>query len=406
MKKLNLPIVLFLILIKIIACKNVIKEPITTELYTINAENTEKVINLKLTDIADSFKLVSLETSEECLLDDRSEFYIGKDYILAYDKNGVFKFSAEGKFIKKLIGTGRGPNEYSNPLMCLFIVDEKKDLLYINDYDHKGFYQLYDLKAEQFLQPVKQCFPAYGFFNLENDSLIISSNLLNSSDYAIFRQNLNGKFVSGITNTKKYISNQQESFQNGRLMKADSIFYCYFTYDDTLFRIKKNELIPFLALHFAVPRDNPTKGISKNGDRFILYQSGMPGFIIICILTIEDINLYKLGRGGEKYYYLFFNNYTGETSKINSYTDNFIGDIKNSLTLNQVDPSSPFFIKLPQREKMVVAYSKNQIQDAIEKGLNYEDFDDRINQQLIKVNENLQETDNPILLIGMLKDKL
>ena len=54
----------------------------------------------------------------------------------------------------------------------------------------------------------------------------------------------------------------------------------------------------------------------------------------------------------------------------------------------------------------MVAYSKDQIKDAIEKKLNYKDFPERINQQLIRLNENLQETDNPILLIGMLKNKL
>jgi hypothetical protein len=406
MKNVNLIVVVIIILIEIISCKNSVKETASNELYTINADNTEKTIDLKLTDIADSFSLIPLETTEECLLDDRSDFYIGKNYILAYDKYGVFKFSTEGKFIKKLIGIGRGPNEFSNPLLCLFMVDEKKDLLYINDYGHKGFYLLYDLKSEQFLKPVKQCIPAYGFFNIENDSIIISSNLLNNSDYAIFRQNLNGEFLSGITNTKKYVSNQQEFFQSGRLIKADSVFYYYSTYDDTLFRIKNNKLVPTLALNFTTPRSNPPKATSENGDRFILFQSGMPGFTIICILIIEDINLYKLGRGGEKYYYLLFNNHTGKAAKINSYTDNFIGKTKDALALSQVDPSFPFFIKLPQNKKLVVAYSKPQIKDAIEKGLNNKDFPESINQQLILLNENLQETDNPILLIGKLKDKL
>ncbi len=406
MKNINLTVVVIIILIQIIACKNENKKTITNELSTINADNTEKIIDLKLTDIADSFRLVPLETTEECLLDDAPEFFIGKNYILAYDKSGVFKFSAEGKFIKKLFGNGRGPNEFANPSLCLYTVDEKRDLLYINDYEHQGFYLLYDLKSEQFLKSVKQCFPAYGFFNIENDSLIIASNLLKSPDYAIFRQNLNGEFVSGITVTKKYISNQQEFYQNGRLIKADSIFFYYFTYDDTLFRIKNNELIPFLALNFATPRDNPPKAISENGDRFILFQSGMPGFIIICVLIIEDINLYKAGRGGEKYYYLLFNKYTGEAARINSYSDNFIGETKDALALSQVDPFNPFFIKLPQNKKLVVAYSKHQIKDAIEKKLNYRDFPERINQQVIRLNGNLQETDNPILLIGMLKDKL
>jgi len=51
-----------------------------------------------------------------------------------------------------------------------------------------------------------------------------------------------------------------------------------------------------------------------------------------------------------------------------------------------------------------MAYYKLQIENAIEKGLNYKDFPVRINEQLIKLNENLQETDNPILLIGRTKD--
>ena len=155
-----------------------------------------------------------------------------------------------------------------------------------------------------------------------------------------------------------------------------------------------------------LPGVTPAKAISENGDRFILFQSGMPGFMIICILIIEDINLYKVGRGGEKYYYLLFNNHTGEAAKVNSYADNFIGETKDALALGQVDPYYPFFIKLPQNKELVVVYSKQQITNAIEKGLNYKDFPESINQQLIRLNEHLEETDNPILLIGMLKDKL
>jgi hypothetical protein len=406
MKKIKLPFVVIIILIQIIGCKNAVKRTIPNMLSIINAENTENAIDLKLTDIADSFNLVPLETTNECILDDRSEFYVGSNYILAYDKNGVFKFFADGKFKKKIIGTGQGPNEFSNPLLCFFMVDEKRDLLYINDYRHKGLYQLYDLRSEKFLMPVKQCFPAYGLFSIENDSLIVASNLLNSPEYAVFRQNLKGEFVSGIANTKKYISDQGEFYQNGRLLKADSNFYYYFNCDDTLFRINNNKLIPFLALNFAIPRENPPKAISENGDRFILFQSGMPGFIIICVLIIDDISQYKLGRGGENYFYILFNNHSGEYARLNSYTDNFIGKTKDAMALSKVDPFYPFFIKLPQNRKLVVTYSNHQIKDAIDNGLNHKDFPDSINQHLVKINKNLQEMDNPVLLIGIIKDKL
>jgi len=160
-----------------------------------------------------------------------------------------------------------------------------------------------------------------------------------------------------------------------------------------------------LALNFKTPRDDPPKDISSVGDRFIIYQPGAPGFIIICIRIIEDVNLYRIGRpGGEKAYYMLLNNSTGIASRINSYTDNFIGESKDAFALSHLDPYYPFFLTLLSDKKLVMAYYKLQIENAIEKGLNYKDFPVRINEQLIKLNENLQETDNPILLIGRTKD--
>ncbi len=401
------PQYLLLVLIlyfQVSACRNS-SENTKNSIVNIEAENTQSVIDLKLTQLADSFRLVPLETSNECLLDNNTEFYVGKSYILAYSKSGVYKFSMNGEFVKKLFGSGRGPDEFTNLILCIFVVDEKKDILYINDQKRQGLYLRYDLKSEQFLEPIKQCFPAFGFFYIYSDSLIIASNLLQTSNYSVFIQNLKGKFVTGITNSKKYLSGQKETLQNGRLKKSDSIFYYYFDNDDTLFKIKENKLIPFLALNFKTPREDPPKDINSVGDRFIIYQPGAPGFIIICIRIIEDVNLYRIGRpGGEKAYYLLLNNYTGVASKINSYTDNFIGETKDAFALSHPDPYYPFFLTLLPNKKLVVAYNKFQIQDAIENGLNYKDFPVRINEKLIKLNENLQETDNPILLIGMIKD--
>ena len=402
--RLHYLLLVLILYFQISACRNS-SENTKNSIVNIEAENTQSVIDLKLTQLADSFRLVPLETTNECLLDNNTEFYVGKSYILAYSKSGVYKFSTDGKFVKKLFGSGRGPDEFTHLTLCIFVVDEKKDILYINDQIRQGVYLRYDLKSEQFLEPIKQCFPAFGFFYIYSDSLIIASNLLQTSNYSVFIQNLKGKFVSGITNPKKYLSGQKETLQNGRLIKSDSTFYYYFDYDDTLFKIKENKLIPFLALNFKTPRDDLPKDINSVGDRFIIYQPGAPGFIIICIRIIEDVNLYRLGRtGGEKAYYLLLNNSTGVSSRINSYTDNFIGESKDAFALSHLDPYYPFFLTLLSDKKLVMAYYKLQIENAIEKGLNYKDFPVRINEQLIKLNENLQETDNPILLIGRTKD--
>ncbi len=104
---LYVPITLIL-LIQISGCKNSVKESAPNITYNIDADNTQDLIDLKLSNIADSFRLIPLETTKECLLDNHTEYHVGESYILAYSENGVYKFSADGKFVKKLFGKGRG----------------------------------------------------------------------------------------------------------------------------------------------------------------------------------------------------------------------------------------------------------------------------------------------------------
>ena len=395
-----LSVLLFFFLV--LACKNTIKESLV---ININADEPKSHIDLKLSDLADSFKLIPLETTKECLLDNRTDFYISRNYILAYSESGVYKFSSEGKFLKKLFGLGRGPNEFVNLLLCIFTVEEDNDLLYINDQIQKGIYLRYDLKSEHFLEPIKQCFSAFGSFDIYGDSLMIVSNLL-KSNYAVYYQDFNGEFKSGITQIKKYMSYKNEMPQKGRLIKAGSNYYYSFLYDDTLFKINEYKLIPYLALNFKTPRENPPRETLTNGDRFVNFQSGNPSFFIIHVNIIEDVNLYNRGIGGEKGYYLILNNLSGKASRIDSYTDNFVGETKDASALGHVDFFNPFFLKLQYNNKIITPYYPSQIKKAIEKGLNYKDFPVGINKQLLKLNKTLQETDNPVLMIGTIKDKI
>jgi hypothetical protein len=384
------------------------KSPINNTIINIDADNTAHAVNLKLSDLADSFKIIPLETTTESLLDDLTEYYCNEDYILAYSENGVFKFSSSGRFIKKLLGSGRGPNEFVNLSLCIYSVDENNDILLINDQMHTGIYFRYDLKSEQFLEPIKQWSPAFGSFDIVRDSSIIVTNFLNKK-YAFYYQNFNGEFVSGVSNTKKIVSDQEEILQGGRLTKFGSDYYYSFQHDDTLFKIEDNKLIPYLALNFnASGEDNPKEILENRDERFIVFQPGSPSFFIILVLVdnFENLDVNNRGIGEGKSFYLLVNNYTGKASKINSYTDNFIGKTKDGLALSKIDFLSPFFLKLSPNKRIITPYYPNQIKKAIEKGLNYKDFPVEINEQLLKLNENLQETDNPILMIGTIKNKI
>ena len=420
MKLHNLPLLLVLFL-QILACKNLIKEPPVDILFNINADNNKNLIDLKLSDLADSFRLIPLETNKECLLGENTTYYVCKRYIIAYSERGVYKFNADGKFIKKLFGLGTGPNEFLGLAgFCDFVVDEKNDHLYILDKIEKYKYLVvYDLKSEQFLDPVKRCFPGYETFAQYNDSLIIGSihDMRDTSNYAVYYQNFKGEFVSGITHNKKTIFRQRvthnkktifrqrETFQHGRLTKVDSIYYFSFDYDDTLFRIRENKLIPYLVLNFKTKRDNTPDQTRKVGDRFISYQFGASGFIIVKISIIDDIKGDVNGIWTEKrnYTYLLFYPTTGEVSKIRTYTDNLIGDTKDLFNLNIESDIYPDFLSLLPERKLVVTYYPLQIKKAIEKNIYNKNFPDNISEQLLKINETLEETDNPVLLIGNIK---
>lgn len=383
-------------------------KPSSELIYNIDAEYPNDVVDLKLTDLANSFRLVPLETSEESLLDNQTKFYVNEKYIIAYSKDGVFKFSPSGKFVKKLIGPGRGPGEIVNFEGCIFVVDEYHDLLYISNRANNDTYLRYDLISEHFIEPVRRAIDATGYFDIVDDSLIIVSTLVSDSKYAIHFQNLKGEFVSGIINTKRIISEQKKELpQISLLLKDGTKHYCWFQSDDTLFQIKDTKLIPYLALNFKTRRSYPPEEKLKDGDRFIYFQSGTPSFLIIHVESVEDAESFytiPISAGG-KGIFLLFNSISGKALRINSYTDNFIGETKDGFKLSQVDILNPFFLEL-SNGKIITAYYPGQITKAIEKGLNNKDFPAELNAQLIKINGNLKEMDNPILLIGNIKEKL
>jgi hypothetical protein len=66
-------------------------------------------------------------------------------------------------------------------------------------------------------------------------------------------------------------------------------------------------------------------------------------------------------------------------------------------------------IKFPliiKNGKLVVVYQPQAIEQIAKKGLDYNIFNADLNEELLKISQKLQETDNPILLIGNIKKKI
>jgi hypothetical protein len=304
-------------------------------LFKIDVDNSKDILNLKLSDLADSFRVIPLETNKNILLGP-SSFYVSDNYILAFDQNGIYKFSAGGNFIKKIINRGRGPQEIS--VFTTYFMDEKNDFMYMDDSQRDQKFLVFDVRNEKFLEPIKKCFKGkWSSFSLINDSIILgtSNNHVydHSTPYALFSQNLKGDFITGIPNNKKMLSGleRQKTFQISRLMLGGNTYKISFNYNDTLFNVNDNQLVPYLALVFNIPRDNPPSAIRKKGDRTILFPYVQASSFILIRISITE-NVIRVSEGAEKVEsnsnYFIFNESTGESAKLKSYTDNFLGRIQ------------------------------------------------------------------------------
>jgi len=121
-----------LFLIELISCRNAGDSLNKDIVFHINIDNCKTSIDLKLSDLIDSCRLVPLGTINESVL---GRFFkvliITDDLILIADENGVYKFSSDGKFIKKLIKKDRGPQGISGS--CIYYYYEERNLLFIAD---------------------------------------------------------------------------------------------------------------------------------------------------------------------------------------------------------------------------------------------------------------------------------
>ena len=84
---------------------------------------------VKLSEICDSLIYIPLETRKECLLGRHiNEVEFTKDFIFIQEGWSLYQFSREGKFIRQIGKTGRGPGEYVCGGLC---IDEQNQRLLV-----------------------------------------------------------------------------------------------------------------------------------------------------------------------------------------------------------------------------------------------------------------------------------
>jgi hypothetical protein len=393
-----------LLLLSITSCNN--KERNQDDaVYNVSFDNCKTTIDLKLSDIVDSYKFVKLETTPESLIGINPRIILARDNIIIIDMNGVYKFTTNGRFVRKIIKLGRGPDEISSAINYSY--SEKSNLLLIEDnIRNKDILQIYDIENERFLDPIKKCSPGrWGGFLVYNDSLIMGSMvpvIIDTNRFALFIQNSKGRILSGITNSRKVQDARlnKETVQRLLFCQGGNDIFSFYVYDDTLFRYTTKGLLPYLIVSYNSPRNYMRTMGFKIGESRVGFPSvDNSSFILLSESTYtgesQEGSMVKFNYNRN---YYFLNKTDKSFSKIKSYTDDISGKIQecNGEMLN--------FPVLIQGNSLYVLYNPNDlINSKLKENIS---LPPDVSDQLQKIQEGLDVMDNPILLIGSIKKSI
>lgn len=230
------------------ACQNkqssIIKQNAPTYSFSIDTETTP----FDLSTISDLDTIIPLETKDECLIGAIGNVFLTDSSIVVWDKNegNIFVFDKTGKYVRKIGNKGGSPNEY----ISIGDVQMNKDTICILDVAARKIMK-YDI-AGKLISSSKSNYYMYTFFPVEDGCWGINMHQ-NENHYnlILLDQNLQ-KIKSGCFSSTEiprlYPSNN--FFLDEK--KNELIFHS--PYNDTIYVIEKDSIIPFIAIDFGKDR--------------------------------------------------------------------------------------------------------------------------------------------------------
>ena len=149
----------------LISCNNTKKSISTFDL----SKKDFREVSLRSTNFVKNWRVVKLETNENSLVVPGDNIYPTDNYIFIYSFNKIIQFDYSGKFIREIARLGNGPNDINKLQNCL--VDSNQEFLYLYELSKPNYIKVYDLKNNQFKEPVPLAFEKrHSSFNLIDDS--------------------------------------------------------------------------------------------------------------------------------------------------------------------------------------------------------------------------------------------
>lgn len=333
-------------LLLLFSCKNNnnnLESTIPIKKISVNINSELK--NLPLSKIFKSAKILSLETTDDCLLAEISSLQIYKDkiYILDNETESIYKFNNKGKYINKINNIGQGPQEYTH--IENFDIDTLADKLILFCDNKIQYYNTNNNKL---------------FKEIENNYFGIQKKYIEDNIYANYAGNMktdqvkyNLQFIKDnhITNEFFQITPEVSGYnlsQNNNFGMKNNKQNSWFTtpFQDTVYQIYKDNIKQKIAIDFSSKKipDNFFKSHNKKEFTDILFSENYCFLVESFYLSKNNDLTYFNFRQGNKIMSFLSNN------KDYYVTNNFLNDI-NGIPIN---PAT--FLYGNEDEKYLVNY--------------------------------------------------
>ncbi len=219
--------------------------------------NDLKSSAIKSSGLIEETTIVKLETKRESLISRPAKVKVLGERIFVLDsKNGLLEFNIEGKFIQQIGSIGKGPGQYLNA--GAFDIDENKQEIIVQDRRTLKIF-IYTLEGV-FKSSKKADFFANSFVidkltgNLVFDTYLKKQRKLNNSTPSVIISNKKGEVLNTMLDTDPAVTMGYKSLYN--LFANDTIVLFNQPFDNTIYKISKGEVGPFLNFKFkgkAIP---------------------------------------------------------------------------------------------------------------------------------------------------------
>ncbi|MGI5913351.1 MAG: 6-bladed beta-propeller [Bacteroidales bacterium] len=376
--------------------------------------------NVNLSQIAENLHYVAIETKIECMLSAGVNFQIGNKYIIAEEDEGIYQYSVDGSYIRKLVSVGRGPEEVS--FMGVVCLVEPEDMLMVVSKDYDIHY--YRLSSGEFLgsrgKPYLNPQEVLRHCKYIGDSTILYSysvnGLVNPDLFGcgVRIQRLSGEVIwqHEFNYNSFQIISPDFKFSSGsriNLLKTNDKDEYILQVDDqdTVYKLNTSTFTlrpDFIKRIEKIKVDGIPVGIYANNCTVETEEfARVNGYQLLNYVYVKEVDFTSAKVSGDRYFVIYDSN-NNTAYRIGVFENDYFGFSHATEGDNKTPHYFP--ILLNPNGKLVMEYDSFTFLSFAGKALANPRLDETVRFRLLEISNKITETSNPILLIGDIKEKI